>query len=170
MVEFNKNLWAPWRMEYIDQLHEELAGCFLCDARDNPAQDERSYVLVRGENCFVILNRFPYTSGHMLIAPYTHIGDLDGLDDAVLLELMRLTREMQKLLAKVVRAEGFNVGFNLGRCAGAGLPDHLHFHLVPRWSGDTNFMPVIGETRVIPDAIHKLYHKLKLQLDRSDCP
>jgi ATP adenylyltransferase len=152
-------------MEYIDQLHEKSDGCFLCSARDNPDQDDKNFLVKRGKFSFAILNRFPYTGGHMLIAPYQHTGDLIRLDDGEMLELMTMTRDMQQLLAKVLRAEGFNVGINLARCAGAGLPDHLHLHIVPRWSGDTNFMPVIGDVRVIPEAIDKFYRKLKAQLD-----
>lgn len=160
MVEFNKNIWAPWRMEYIDQLHEENDNCFICTARDNPDKDEQNHVIKRGKSCFVLMNRFPYTSGHLLVAPYQHVGDLTDLDDSTLLELMTLTRDMKALLEKVVRAEGLNIGVNFGRCAGAGLPGHLHLHIVPRWSGDTNFMPVLGEVRVIPDSLDALYRKL----------
>lgn len=165
MPEFNKNIWAPWRMEYIDQLHDKIDGCFLCEARDNPGLDEENFVLTRGEHCFAILNRFPYTGGHTLIAPNTHTGELAGLDEATLLEMMTMARDIQMLLTGVFNAEGFNIGINLARCAGAGLPDHLHMHIVPRWSGDTNFMSVIGDARVIPEAIDKFYRKLKTQLD-----
>jgi len=166
MVEFNKNLWAPWRMEYIDQLWADAnAGCFLCYARDNPDKDRQTYTLVRGEKCLAVMNRFPYTSGHMLIAPYVHTGELSDLDDAAMLELMQITRDTQEVLARVLRAEGFNIGLNLARCAGAGLPGHLHVHVVPRWGGDTNFMPVIGDVRVIPESMDKLYDKLKSSLN-----
>lgn len=166
MVEFNKNIWAPWRMEYIDQLSDDNStGCFLCYARDNPDQDAQTFTLVRGEKAFAIMNRFPYTSGHLLIAPYWHTGRLCDLDDATMLELMCLVRDMEGVLSKVLRAEGFNVGLNLSRCAGAGLPDHLHIHLVPRWGGDTNFMSVIGDVRVIPEAMAGLYERLREAVD-----
>jgi ATP adenylyltransferase len=132
MVDFNKNIWAPWRMEYIKELSEPKGTCFLCQARDNPQEDEKNYILCRGKTCFVILNRFPYTSGHMLIAPFEHKCDLDTMDDEVLLEMMQMLRRMKKLLEKTIRAEGFNVGINMCHCAGAGLPDHLHLHIVPR--------------------------------------
>ncbi len=166
MVDFNKNLWAPWRMEYIQELSEPKGMCFLCQARDNPQDDERNYLLYRGEECFVIMNRFPYTSGHMLIAPYEHKCDLEQMEDKVLLEIMQTLRRMKKLLETAIRAEGFNVGINMCHCAGAGLPDHLHLHIVPRWTGDTNFMSVIGEVRVIPEALDKTFRRLKDGLAR----
>ncbi|MFA5865148.1 MAG: HIT domain-containing protein [Phycisphaerae bacterium] len=164
MVDFNKNIWAPWRMEYIKQLSEPKGTCFLCRARDNPHEDEKNYLLYRGANCCVILNRFPYTTGHMLIAPYEHQCDIEKMSDEVLLELMQLLRKMKHLLETVIQAEGFNVGLNLCQCAGAGLPDHLHMHIVPRWSGDTNFMSVLDDVRVIPEALDKTYKKLKAGL------
>ncbi len=161
MVDFNKNIWAPWRMEYIKELNEPKGSCFLCQARDNPQDDEKNFLLYRGTHCFVMLNRFPYTTGHMLIAPFEHCSDLENIKDEVLLEMMQLLRKMRKLLQCAINAEGFNVGFNLCHCAGAGLPDHLHMHIVPRWTGDTNFMSVLGEVRVIPEALEKTYRKLK---------
>jgi ATP adenylyltransferase len=163
-MDFNKNIWAPWRMEYINQLCEPEGRCFLCQARDNPQDDEKNFVLLRGSHALVILNRFPYTNGHMLIAPNVHECDLEKIQDEVLLEMMQLLRKMKHLLETEIRAEGFNVGANLCHCAGAGLPDHLHLHIVPRWSGDTNFMSVIGEIRVIPEGIERTYQKLKAAL------
>ncbi len=164
-MDFNKNIWAPWRMEYIHQLCEPKGTCFLCQARDNPQEDDKNFLLLRGSHCFVMLNRFPYTGGHMLIAPYAHEGDLEKTGDEVLLEMMQILRKMKHLLETVMRAEGFNVGLNLCHCAGAGLPDHLHLHIVPRWSGDTNFMSVLGEIRVIPEGIEKTFKKLKEALE-----
>lgn len=161
MVDFNRNIWAPWRMEYIGKLSESKGGCFLCGARDNPADDEKNYLLVRGKQCMVILNRFPYTTGHMLIAPYQHECDLEKINDDTLLEMMQLLRRMKHLLEATIRAEGFNVGLNLCSCAGAGLPDHIHLHIVPRWSGDTNFMSVLDDVRVIPEALDRTFQKLK---------
>jgi ATP adenylyltransferase len=161
MTETNKNIWAPWRMEYIHQLSEPKGSCFLCNAAANPDQDDNTFVLIRGTLCFVILNRFPYTGGHTLIAPYAHIGELEKTGDDVLLEMMKLTRDMKLLLQKSLGAEGFNIGINLNHCAGAGLPEHLHLHIVPRWSGDTNFMSVLGDVRVIPEAIEKTWKRLK---------
>ena len=161
MVDFNKNLWAPWRMEYIEEMCEPKGTCFLCRARDNPDDDEKNFVLIRGEKCMAILNRFPYTNGHTLIAPYDHECDLDKISDQTLLEMMQQLRVMKHQLEITSKAEGFNVGINLCPCAGAGLPDHLHLHIVPRWSGDTNFMAVLGEVRIIPEALEKTYKKLK---------
>lgn len=154
MAEFQHNLWAPWRMEYIDSLGgPKQDTCFLCDAREHPEADAGNLVLWRGAQTLVLLNRFPYASGHTLIAPLAHVGDLDMLDDATLLDLVQWTRRVRRVLEAGLRAEGFNIGINLGRCAGAGLPGHLHIHVVPRWSGDTNFMPVLGNARVMPQAL-----------------
>lgn len=161
MVEFNRNIWAPWRMEYIHQLNEPEGSCFLCTARDNPQDDDRNFVLVRGKHSFIILNRFPYSNGHMLIAPNLHSGDLSMIDDETMLEMMLFLRDMKHLLSCAIGAQGFNVGLNLNHCAGAGLPDHLHMHIVPRWMGDTNFMSVLDGVRVIPEAIDKTYKKLR---------
>ena len=157
----NRNIWAPWRMEYIATLADHDDGCFLCRDRDDPEADEANLVLWRGRRCFVVMNRFPYTGGHTLIAPLDHVGELGDLDDEVLHEMMELTRDVQQVLARVVHAHGFNIGINLGRCAGAGLPGHLHVHIVPRWSGDTNFMSVFGDVRMIPQALETLYAQLR---------
>ena len=168
MVDFNKNIWAPWRMEYIEEMCEPKGVCFLCRVRDNPAEDEKNLVLIRGKNCMVMLNRFPYTNGHTLISPYDHECDLDKISDETLLEMMQQLRIMKRRLEITSKAEGFNVGINLCPCAGAGLPDHLHLHIVPRWSGDTNFMAVLGEVRIIPEALEKTYRKLKESLANQD--
>lgn len=155
MAEINRNLWAPWRLEYIHSIHdqEEPKGCFLCRYAARPEQDSPNLVIWRGERCLTLFNRFPYSNGHLLVAPHAHIGALDGLDDATLMELMAQVRDAQRLLARTCNAQGFNVGMNLGRCAGAGVPDHLHMHIVPRWEGDTNFMAVLGDTKVIPQSM-----------------
>jgi len=160
-TERKRNIWAPWRIEYINGLHDSRSdGCFLCRYRDNQAGDAENLVLWRGQHSLAVLNRFPYTGGHSLIAPYAHVADLDDLDDPALLELIKMVRDMKKLLADSIHAEGFNVGMNVGRCAGAGLPDHLHIHVVPRWKGDTNFMAVLGEVHMIPQALDDLYAQL----------
>ncbi len=165
MAEFNTNLWAPWRMEYIDSLSEEKQeGCFLCRAAENPQDDAKSLVLYRGEYSFVIMNRFPYNTGHLLIAPYLHEGQLENVNDEILCEIMKLTKKFKVVLQETLRAEGFNIGINLSHCAGAGVPDHFHLHIVPRWAGDTNFMTVVGSAKVIPEHIVKTYHKLKAYL------
>jgi len=159
--EWQTNLWAPWRMEYIESLGEPDNGkCFLCDIRDHPAKDEENFLIWRGRRSLTILNRFPYAGGHSLIAPLEHVGELGDLDDATVLEMMGAVRDIQQVLAQEIHAQGFNVGINVGRCAGAGLPGHLHIHVVPRWNGDTNFVTVFGDIRVIPDALARLRERL----------
>ncbi len=162
MPEFHNNLWAPWRMEYIRSLdqHEKAEGCFLCGYRDTPEQDAENHVLWRTQSSFVVMNRFPYTNGHLLVAPTAHKPDLAALTDEELLDLSKAIRNSVAILQETVRAQGFNIGYNFGLCAGAGLPDHLHAHVVPRWAGDTNFMPVLGDTRVIPDSLDALAAEL----------
>ena len=163
MAEFNRNLWAPWRMEYIRSLADENAedGCFLCQYAANSDSDSENHVIWRGPTCLTTFNRFPYSNGHLLVAPLGHLAELDDLEDAVLDELIRQVRDARRLLAATVCAHGFNIGMNFGRCAGAGLPDHLHVHVVPRWDGDTNFMAVAGDTRVISQAIEAIYEQMR---------
>jgi ATP adenylyltransferase len=159
-TERKSNIWAPWRMEYINGLSDE-GGCFLCRYRDEPAKDAENLVLWRGSRCFAVLNRFPYTGGHSMVAPLDHVPGLGDLDDATMLEMMGMLRDLQQALEHTVHAQGFNVGINIGRCAGAGLPGHLHLHIVPRWNGDTNFMAVFGDVRVIPQSLESLYAALR---------
>ena len=152
-----EKLWAPWRMAYIEVTQPQ--GCVFCEKprRD----DDREQLLVhRGERAFVIMNLFPYNNGHLMVAPYRHTADLVGLNAEEQSELMRLTRYCVLIQQEAFHPEGYNVGMNLGRTAGAGIADHLHMHVVPRWNGDTNFMPVIGETKVLPDALYGGYDKL----------
>ena len=165
MGDFNENLWAPWRMEYIRSLDEEAegeggGGCFLCRYFEHPEDDRTNHVLWRGKSAFVVMNRFPYTNGHLMIAPQRHFGDPGEFADEELLELTRFTFLGVGLLKKALRAQGFNIGTNIGRCAGAGLPDHLHNHVVARWNGDTNYMAVLGDARVIPDGLDATYDQL----------
>ncbi len=160
-TERSRNLWAPWRTEYIQELAEADGDCFLCRYRDDPDRDGDNLLLWRRRHTMVVMNRFPYTGGHLLIAPAAHVGRLDELDTPVMVELMTSLRDCQGLLESVMHADGFNVGVNLGRCAGAGLPGHLHMHIVPRWKGDTNFMSVLGDVRVIPQALEALYIQLR---------
>lgn len=149
-------------MEYIRSLAEvSEAGCFLCDYAHHPEKDVQHHVLWRNDDNVVLLNRFPYTNGHLLIAPIKHGGELDDLSDVALASLMRTTRDAKKLLTEAVGAHGFNIGINFGLCAGAGVPDHLHLHVVPRWNGDTNFMAVLGDVRVIPDSLAKMHANLQ---------
>ncbi len=152
-----KPLWAPWRLEYIKQA-DALGGCVFCRAAGGP--DEELLVVHRGDAVFVLLNKFPYASGHLMVAPYRHTGDFGGLDDAETLELHRLAAEGMSALADVFSPQGYNLGWNLGREAGAGIVDHVHLHVVPRWSGDTNFMPVLADVKVLPE--HLLETRTKL--------
>ncbi len=145
-------LWAPWRIPYIKSI-EKHGGCFLCRNLAHPEQDDENLVLWRTPRCLVVLNRYPYNNGHLLIAPVRHVGTLSETDDAEMLEMMKLMRESQRVLTLALRPHGFNVGLNFSRCAGAGLPEHMHIHVVPRWEGDTNFMSVCGDTRVISQAL-----------------
>jgi ATP adenylyltransferase len=163
MADVNDNLWAPWRMQYIRSLEQEAGeegGCFLCRYFGQPQKDQANHVIWRGEAAFVMMNRFPYTNGHLMVAPHRHVGDPAELRDAEILEVTRMTYLGVELLRRAVRAEGFNIGTNLGRCAGAGLPDHIHQHVVPRWTGDTNYMAVLGGVRVIPDGLDETYEQL----------
>ncbi len=171
MNEFPNNLWAPWRMEYIHSLGDNTGGddaCFLCDYRDAPDQDANNHVVCRTHDSMILLNRFPYTNGHLLIAPLDHKADLDELSDAEMHGLWSLTRDAKTLLADTLGPHGFNIGLNFGRCAGAGLPGHLHVHIVPRWNGDTNFMAILGDVRVIPEALDRQYERLRaLALEKN---
>jgi ATP adenylyltransferase len=149
MKESNRPLWAPWRIDFIRSEKENY--CFLC--MDQQKEDDRKNVVFRGKTCFVIMNRYPYNSGHLLIAPYRHISDLDLTTADERAEMMNLTVSVEKTLKKIMNPDAFNIGFNLGTAAGAGVKDHIHMHIVPRWNGDTNFMPVLADVRVVPEAI-----------------
>ncbi|HUG90295.1 MAG TPA: HIT domain-containing protein [Planctomycetaceae bacterium] len=162
-----ERLWAPWRLPYIKSDRDDgdaPAGCFLCRYRDED-HDDVNHVVARGPFSLVVLNRFPYNNGHLLIAPRAHKGTLEELADEELLDTMHQVRRMIALLGRVLTPEGFNVGLNLGRVAGAGLPGHLHWHVVPRWNGDTNFMPVVGETKVISQSLDALFEILRDELE-----
>ncbi|MHC4960774.1 MAG: HIT family protein [Planctomycetota bacterium] len=154
-----KNLWAPWRVKYIQGLSQE-SDCFLCDYYSAPQKDKENLLLWRTEHAFVVFNKFPYNNGHLLIAPVRHIASLDDASDDELMGLMGLVRDCQKALSLIIKPHGFNVGMNFGRCAGAGLPDHLHIHVVPRWNGDTNYMHVCSGTDVISQGLYELYDQL----------
>jgi ATP adenylyltransferase len=154
-----KRIWAPWRMEYITGASGgREKGCFLCiDGKD----DEKALVVERVRNAFVVMNRYPYSNGHLMVVPERHVGSLEDLSDEELLTMMRLVRRSSSILTKEMNANGLNVGINMGKAAGAGLEEHIHIHIVPRWFGDTNFMPVLGETRVISEHLYETYRKLK---------
>jgi ATP adenylyltransferase len=160
MSQNSNNLWAPWRIPYIQNL-KEPSGCFLCHDRDNPDDDDENLVLWRTPLSMVVLNRFPYNNGHLLIAPKRHIADIDDATDDEMLEIMKLVRETKRALAAAVNPHGFNVGINFGREAGAGLPEHWHVHVVPRWDGDTNFMSVCAKTKVISQSLDDLLIALR---------
>jgi len=136
-------------------------SCIFCDAARDPADDERNFVLHRGAHTFVILNLYPYISGHLMIAPYAHLGELDAAPKEATDEIMDLTKRCQTALREIYHPQGFNLGMNLGRAAGAGIADHIHMHLMPRWSGDTNFMTSVAETRVLPEDLATTYCKLR---------
>ena len=152
-----KRIWAPWRMKYI--LKDKERTCLFCQ-KPKENQDEENYLLVRGETSFLMLNVYPYSNGHLLVAPYKHVSRLAGLEERELLELMLLTRKAIGLLREAIQPQGFNIGMNLGKVAGAGIEDHLHLHIVPRWEADTNFMPVLSETKVVPELLETTYQKL----------
>lgn len=153
-------LWSPWRFRYVSE-GTKKDGCPFCRmASSDPARDREQYILQRARLNFVFLNLFPYTAGHVLIAPYAHVATLSELEEAALYEMMTLARQAETALQAVYHFEGLNLGMNLGRCAGAGVASHLHLHCLPRWTGDANFMPVIGETRVLPETLETTYQKL----------
>jgi ATP adenylyltransferase len=163
-------LWAPWRLSYIsrDPLPKDGDVCFICRGLAE-ADDRKNLIVERTNLAAVILNRFPYNNGHLLIAPKAHKGRLDELTADETLELQHTVARMIALLEKEMHPEGFNVGLNLGKVAGAGLPGHLHWHVVPRWNGDTNFMPVLADVRVIAQSLDALYDLLSSILKRADC-
>ncbi len=152
-----KRIWAPWRMKYI--LKDKKGPCLFCQ-KPKENRDKENYLLFRGESSFLILNIYPYSNGHLLVIPYKHVSRLDGLKERELLELMTLARKAMGLLEEVMQPQGFNIGMNLGKIAGAGIEDHLHLHIVPRWEADTNFMPVLSETKVVPELLETTYEKL----------
>ena len=157
-----KRIWAPWRLEYI--LGEKKGECIFCE-KPKESKDAENYILLRGKKCLVMLNAFPYSNGHLMIIPYRHVGFVEDLEKAEIMEMMKFLPGMTVLLRKVMDPDGFNVGMNLGEVAGAGIIGHLHLHIVPRWKGDYNFMPVISNTRVIPESLRQTYEKLKNGMD-----
>jgi len=152
------NIWAPWRVEYITAPKNN--GCIFCF----DTKDESRLVLTRGSMCFAIMNRFPYSTGHCMVVPVRHVGDITALTEAETVELMAMAQAVIKAVRKAMSPDGFNIGFNLGSAAGAGVADHLHMHIVPRWKGDTNFMPVLGDVHVISEHLEKTRDKIKENL------
>ncbi len=156
-----KKIWAPWRIEYIKQQISD-DECFICDIlNDDPKNDRKNLVLYRGKYSVVLLNLYPYISGHLMIAPNKHVANLNELSEEVSAEMWLLTTSTVELLKTAIHPDGFNIGINLGKIAGAGLKTHLHIHVVPRWSGDTNFMPILSDTRVISQALADTYSDLE---------
>ena len=152
-----EQLWAPWRMEYINSAREgEGQGCIFCE-KPKEDDDEKNYILARTDLSFGILNAYPYNSGHLMVAPFRHEGELENLKEDELLDAQLLIQRCIKALKEAMQPDGFNLGMNLGQVAGAGIPDHLHWHVVPRWSGDTNFMPAVGGTKVLPQSLSDTY-------------
>jgi ATP adenylyltransferase len=162
-----KHLWSPWRLEYLTAPKSD--SCIFCRAvqRDD---DREGLILLRGERAFLILNRYPYNNGHLMVVPYDHVSSLEDLDVLVLTEMMVLLNRGLAALRASMYPDGFNIGANLGEVAGAGIKDHVHLHIVPRWSGDTNFMPVVGNMRVVPQTWLQTYDALKAALDAQDTP
>ena len=160
-----KHLWAPWRMEYIGG--EQPPGCLFCRVIENPHDPDADLVVWRPEDAIVIMNKFPYNPGHAIVAPKAHVPGLEDLDDNQTTHLMRALRRTIEVLRRTLTPNGFNVGANIGRAAGAGIPDHVHLHVVPRWDGDTNFMPVIDDVKVVPEALAQTAAKLRDAFSKS---
>lgn len=151
-------LWAPWRIKYLQQ--KKMAGCIFCKASQE-RNDKKNLIVKRGKLSFSMLNIFPYNNGHLMVAPFRHVGDLAKLSQDEFLDLFINLKEMKLKLDKILKPQGYNIGINIGRAAGAGFPGHIHIHIVPRWNADTNFMPVIARTKVISQSLKELYKKIK---------
>ena len=160
-----KHLWAPWRMVYIGG--EQPPGCLFCRVIEDPDDKDAELVVWRPEGAIVIMNKFPYNPGHTMVAPKAHVPGLENLDDNQTTHLMRAVRRTIEVLRRTLTPNGFNVGANIGRAAGAGIPDHVHLHVVPRWDGDTNFMPVIDDVKVVPEALAQTAAKLREAFSKS---
>lgn len=156
-----ERIYTPWRSAFVSA--GESSGCFLCEKPREDA-DAENLIVARGERVYALLNLYPYNTAHTLVTPYAHGGDLTALDDATSAELMAMTRRVVAALRDEYQPDAFNVGMNLGRAAGAGVPEHLHVHVVPRWSGDTNFMPVLGETKILPESLEQSYQRVAASL------
>ncbi|MFL3050802.1 MAG: HIT family protein [Candidatus Neomarinimicrobiota bacterium] len=156
-------LWAPWRIEYIKAEKEE--GCIFCN-KSNSSNDRESLILYRGNLCFVIINLYPYNNGHLMVVPYKHESDTLKIDMKTKLEILTLADKSIEILREQMNPNGFNFGANIGEAGGAGIVDHLHYHLVPRWNGDTNFMPIIGETKIVVQSLKEIYNNLRPEFDK----
>ncbi len=159
-----QRLWSPWRSKYIASgVDSQAEECVLCRIAANPDQDATNFVLHRGPHAFVVLNLYPYITGHLMVVPYLHTSEFDSVAKEITDEMMDLAKRAQAALREVYSPSGFNLGMNLGAAAGAGIADHIHIHLLPRWTGDTNFMTTVGDSRVIPEALETTYAKLRLK-------
>ncbi len=160
-----ENLWAPWRMAFITPKDQPAPGCIFCT---QPAanRDDEYHILYRGEHCFMMLNKYPYNNGHLMIAPYQHVDSISLLDAETLAELMAQAQLALKAIRLAMHPDGFNMGINEGKVAGAGFDEHMHYHIVPRWNGDTNFMPVIADIKVMPDHLDNVYRQLRDALEQ----
>ncbi|MEO0275551.1 MAG: HIT domain-containing protein [candidate division WOR-3 bacterium] len=154
-----KILWAPWRIKYIEGFKKGYECIFCIKSKDK--NDKKNFILKRGKYSFVIMNIFPYNPGHLMVAPYKHVPELGDLNKEEIYEIMELVKESIEVLKKVYSPHGFNIGVNIGKIAGAGFEEHIHFHIVPRWEGDTNFMPVLGNTKIISEELKRSYRRLK---------
>jgi len=154
-----ERLWAPWRMKFIEQLREQGAGCVFCELA-TAGDDRARLVLHRGKRCYAVLNRFPYNNGHIMVVPYRHEGELSSLEPADYSEMLSVCSHAVRIMRERMEAEGFNIGLNIGAVAGAGITDHVHMHLVPRWRGDSNFLPVLGDTKCMPEYLEETYARL----------
>ncbi|OGV50316.1 MAG: HIT family hydrolase [Lentisphaerae bacterium GWF2_44_16] len=153
MDSVKRPLWAPWRIDFLRAKKDKK--CFLCGQEKATDSEEEKIIIARGRTVFALLNRYPYNSGHLMIAPYRHTGDISELSAEERNELMEMSVKAKEVLHKLMKPDGYNIGFNLGAAAGAGVADHIHMHIVPRWNGDTNFMPVLADTRVVPETLEK---------------
>ena len=164
-----ERLWSPWRNEYVTTAGSSGDGCIFCDHLAE-GDDEKTHILWRGEHVFVLLNAYPYNTGHVMIAPLRHVGELNDLSAEERAELMETTNRTVAIIKEAMNADGFNVGINLGSAGGAGIPDHLHIHVVPRWGGDTNFMTTVGDTKVLPEMLADTDSKLRPSFRDSGSP
>ena len=161
-----ERLWTPWRMQYVREASREPTGCLFCELpQQDPARDASNLLLERAKHAFSVLNLYPYNTAHAMVAPYRHTADLPALAPEEGAELLALVQRTVAAIRAEYRPDGFNIGMNLGRVAGAGIPDHLHVHIVPRWNGDTNFMPVSADTKVLPETLDRTYERVKRALE-----
>lgn len=164
-----ENLWAPWRMAFIAPKTPPAPGCIFC-TQPADCRDEEHHILYRGKSCFMMLNLYPYNNGHLMIAPFEHVGSIELLDTATLTELMEQAKLALHALRITMNPDGFNMGINQGKVAGAGFAEHVHYHIVPRWNGDTNFMPVLADVKVMPEHLDVVYQKLLLAINNIQQP